>query len=146
MYNVKRWRFISRTAATATVRSWRKMGSVGNCSGVLKRSATTGNINVLTTNHTTTHRRNDELRNMFFKNNPGKVASLKNYNEARRNQTSASWYDVTVDDDFRKLPKNNYTKKTIKLLPFSILRCNSLKFITQTLSASLVYRRQLEGG
>jgi len=23
----------------------------------------------------------------------------------------ASWYDVTDDDDFQKLPKNNYTKK-----------------------------------
>jgi len=53
------------------------MGSVGNCSGVLKLCAATGKINVLTTNRTTAHRHNDELRNMFFKNNPGKIASLK---------------------------------------------------------------------
>jgi len=44
---------------------------------------------------------------------------------------SASWYDVMADADFWKLPKNNYTKKTIKLLLFGILRCNLLKFITQ---------------
>jgi len=65
---------------------------------------------------------------MFFKNNPGKIASLKNYNERQHKQTSASWYDV-MDDDFRKPAKNNYTKKTIKLLLFSILRCNLFKFI-----------------
>jgi len=47
---------ISRTTATATVHCLRKMGSVGNCIGVLKPSAATGKINVLTTNHTTTHR------------------------------------------------------------------------------------------
>jgi len=39
IYNVKRW-FISRT--TATVHCWRKTGSVGNCTGVLKRSVATG--------------------------------------------------------------------------------------------------------
>ena len=33
--------------------------------------------------------------------------------------------------DFRKYPKNNYTKKTTKLLPFSILRHNLPKFVTQ---------------
>jgi len=38
-------------------------------------------INFLTTNHITTHRHNDELKNMFFKNNPGKIASLNNYKE-----------------------------------------------------------------
>jgi len=79
--NVKRWRrFISRTTATATIHCWHKMGSVGNCSGVLKRSAAT-----VTTSHTT-HRRNDELRNMFFKNNLGKIISLKNYNESQCKQ------------------------------------------------------------
>jgi len=62
------------------------MGSVVNCSGVLKRSAAIGRINVLTTNRTTAHRHKDELRNMFFKNNSGKIASLKNYNESQRKQ------------------------------------------------------------
>jgi len=65
------------------------MGSVGNCGGVLKRSAATGKINILTTN-CTTHRHNDELRNAFFKNNPGKIASLKNYNELNVSKTSTS--------------------------------------------------------
>jgi len=62
------------------------MGTVGNCSEVLKRSAATGKIYALTANRTTTHRHNDELRNMFFKNNLGKIASLKNYNESQRKQ------------------------------------------------------------
>jgi len=62
------------------------MGSVGNCSGVLKRSAATRKINVLTTSCTTTRRHNDELRNMFFKNNVGKITSLKNYKESQGKQ------------------------------------------------------------
>jgi len=43
--------------------------------------------------------------------------------------------------DFRKYPKNNYTKKTTKLLPFSILQRNLSKFITQT---CLYCSKQLE--
>jgi len=78
---------------------------------VLKRSAATGKINVLTTSHTITHRRTDELGNMLFKNKTGKIASLMNYNKSQR--------DVTDDDDFRK--------NTTKVLLFSILRCNLLK-------------------
>jgi len=79
IYNVKQWRrFISKS--TATVHCWRLMGWFFNCSGVLKHSAATEKINVLTTSRTTTYRHNDELRNMFFKNNPGKIATLKNYN------------------------------------------------------------------
>jgi len=35
------------------------------------------------------------------------------------------------DDDFQKEPKNNYTKKTIELRLFSILRHSLLKLITQ---------------
>jgi len=64
------------------------MGSVGNCSGVLKRSAETGKINVLTTDRRTTHRHNDELRNMFFRNNPGKIVSLKNYYKSQVSKLS----------------------------------------------------------
>jgi len=86
------------------------MGSVGNCSGVLKRSSTTGKINVLTTNRTTTHKHNDKLRNMFFKNNPVKISSLKNYNGSQRKQNEP-WYDIIDDYDFQKLPKNNYTQR-----------------------------------
>jgi len=87
IYNVKqRRRCISRTAATATVHCWHKMGSVGNCSGVLKHYAATGKKNILTTNCTTTHRHGDKLRNMFFRNNLGKTPSLKNYNESQRKQ------------------------------------------------------------
>jgi len=78
------------------------MGSVSNCSGVLKHSAATGKINILTTNRTTTHMHNDELRNRFFKNSPGKIASLRKQNE--RN---------LIRHDFWKLPKNNYTKKPL---------------------------------
>jgi len=86
-YNVKqRIRFISRTTAAATVHWWQKLGSVSNCSGVLKRSAATGKINVLTTSHTITHRRTDELGNMLFKNKTGKTASLMNYNKSQRKQ------------------------------------------------------------
>jgi len=85
----------------------RKMYSVGNCSRVLIHSAATGKINVLTTNCTTTHRRNDELKNMFFKNNLGIIAPLKNYNKSQIvSKTSTSWYDVT-DDDFPKLLTKN---------------------------------------
>jgi len=70
---------------------------------VLKHSAAIAKINVLTTNRTTTHRHNDELTNMFFKNNPGKIASLKNYNE--------SHYDITDD--------NNVSKNKLYLFYFS---------------------------
>jgi len=45
------------------------------------------------------------------------------------NKTSAFWYDV-MDDT--KLPKNNYTERTIKLLHFSISQSNLLKFKMQT--------------
>jgi len=38
-------------------------------------------------------------------------------------------------------PKNNYTKKTTKLLLFSILQCNLLKLITQM---GLYCSKQLE--
>jgi len=38
-------------------------------------------------------------------------------------------------------PKNNYTKKTTKLLLFSIFQCNLSKFITQT---GLYCSKQLE--
>jgi len=57
------------------------------------------------------------------------------------NKTSASWYDVTDYDDFWKLAKNNYTKKTIKLLLFRILQCILLKFIVQV---RLYCSKQLE--
>jgi len=73
---------------------------------MLKRSAATGKINVLTTNRTTTQRHNDELRNMFFKNNAGKIASLKNCNESQHKQYEC----ITDDDEFRKLPMKIYTK------------------------------------
>jgi len=62
------------------------MGSVSNCSRVLKCSAAVRKITILTTNHTTTHRHNDELRNMFLKNNSDKIAPLKNYNESQLKQ------------------------------------------------------------
>jgi len=48
-------------------------------------------INVLTPNRTTTHRHSDELRNLFFKNNPGKIASLKNVTNLNVSKMSASW-------------------------------------------------------
>jgi len=53
---------------------------------LVKSSAASGKINVLTTSRTTTHRHSDKLRNMFFKNIPDKLAFLKNYNESQRTQ------------------------------------------------------------
>jgi len=64
------------------------MGSVSNCSGVLKRSAATGKISILTTYRTTIHRHNDELRNKFFRNNPHKIASLKNFDASQHKQNN----------------------------------------------------------
>jgi len=62
---------------------------MGNCSGVLKCSVATGKINFLTTDHTTTHRHNDELRNTFFKNYPCEIAALKNDNKSQSKQNES---------------------------------------------------------
>jgi len=47
---------------------------------------------------------------MFFKNNPGKIASLKNYNESQCPQNEHILAVITDDDDFRKLQENKCTK------------------------------------
>jgi len=80
----------------------------------------------LTTDRAKTHRHTDKRRNGFLKHERVKHF-LSNLNN-NANETSASWYDVTHHDDFRRIA---YTKKIIKLL-FSILRRNLSKFITQT--------------
>jgi len=55
----------------------------------------------LTTDHAKTHRHNDKRRNRFLKHKRVKhfLSNLSN----NANETCASWYDVTHDDDFRRI-------------------------------------------
>jgi len=55
----------------------------------------------LTTDHAKTHRHTDIRTNRFLKHKRVKHF-LSNLNN-NANATSASWYDVTNDDDFRRI-------------------------------------------
>jgi len=96
---------------------------------VLKRSAATGK-NKRYDNQQHTGKNNDELRNMLFKNNPGKIASLKNYSESKRAHPDMTSRITMISGNCLRITA--YTKKDhIKLLLFSISRSNLLKFIMQ---------------
>jgi len=56
---------------------------------------------ILTTDRAKTHRHTDKRRNGFLKHERVKHF-LSNLNN-NANETSASWYDVTHDDDFRRI-------------------------------------------
>ena len=57
---------------------------------------------ILTTNRAKTHRHTDKCRSGFLKHKRVKhfLSNLSNIT----NETSASWYDVMHDDDFRRIP------------------------------------------
>ena len=56
----------------------------------------------------------------------GKITSYRILIKCKRNKRILIWCHIC-----RWLSKNSYTKKTTKLLPFSILRHNLSKFLTQ---------------
>ena len=56
---------------------------------------------ILTTDRAETHRHTDKHRNWFLKRKRVKHFFSNLNNNA--NETSASWYDVTHDDDFRRI-------------------------------------------
>ena len=66
---------------------------------------------ILTTDRAKTHRHTDKRRNGFLKHKRAKHFLLNLNNNA--NEASASWYDVTHDDDFRRIA---ILKKITKLL------------------------------
>jgi len=60
---------------------WAQSAAASECWNILPQLK---KIHISTSNSTATHRHNDELRNMFFKGSPSKIASLKNYDESHK--------------------------------------------------------------